>query len=93
VDIRLEKRIAPRRNACIAALIVFRGGKGRKDCLIRNVSEGGAKLELFGPVSQVPNTFTLSVTGHRPQACRVVWRTIREIGIQFVDTRSDSRIW
>jgi len=90
---KLEKRIAPRRNARIAAAIVFGGGKSRKACIIRNVSDGGAKLELFGPVAPVPNTFSLTVPDHHPQACRVIWRTMREMGIQFVESRPDSRLW
>jgi hypothetical protein len=83
VDFRLEKRLAPRRNTLIAATLVFNGGRSRIECIIRNLSSSGAKLELKGSVASVPNTFDLIAPGHRPHACRVVWRTLKELGVQF----------
>lgn len=83
LDIRLEKRLAPRRNTMLKATIAFAGGKKRMDCIIRNLSDGGAKLEVAA-VKDVPPTFDLLVAGHRPQHCRVAWRALRELGVQFV---------
>lgn len=83
MDIRLEKRLQPRRNTMIVATIVFDGGNSRIDCVIRNLSEGGAKIEV--PSARiVPQTFDLMVPGHRPQHCRVAWRALRELGVQFM---------
>jgi hypothetical protein len=67
----------------IIATIVFDGGNGRMDCLIRNLSEGGAKVEVAS-ARNVPATFDLMVPGHRTQHCRVAWRALRELGIQFM---------
>jgi hypothetical protein len=83
LDIRLEKRLSPRRNTMIGATIVFAGGKRRLDCVIRNLSDGGAKIEVAS-VKDVPASFDLLVPKHRPQHCRVMWRALREIGVQFV---------
>jgi hypothetical protein len=83
VDIRLEKRLAPRRNTIIPATLVFNAGRSKTDCIIRNLSETGAKLEVRVPVASVPNTFDLIAPGHRPHPCRVVWRTLKELGVQF----------
>jgi hypothetical protein len=82
VDIRLEKRLAPRRNTMIEAEIAFDGGRTRIGCIIRNLSEGGAKLEVAA-VKAIPNSFDLLAPGHRPQACRVVWRALKELGVEF----------
>jgi hypothetical protein len=82
VDIRLEKRLSPRRNTMIQATIVFEGGRKRIDCVIRNLSDGGAKLEVAS-VKDVPATFDLLVPKHRPLHCRVMWRALRELGVQF----------
>ena len=79
---RLEKRLSPRRNAAIPARIAF--GRGNIDCIIRNVSETGAKLEVRS-VGQIPNNIELLVTGHEPQVCRVVWRSLKEIGVAFLE--------
>lgn len=85
MDTRLEKRVAPRRNTMIEATIVFDGGRSRVPCIIRNLSESGAKLEVATGVSRIPRTFDLVVAKVRPQACVVVWRTLRELGVQFQD--------
>lgn len=72
----------------IAAQIVFDGGRARIDCVIRNLSDTGAKLELVGTaVSKIPATFDLIAPRHRPHPCRVVWRTLRELGVAFQDVQ------
>lgn len=64
------------------ATIAFDGGRGRVACIIRNLSEGGAKLEVAS-VKSIPNSFDLIAPGHRPHACRVAWRALREVGVEF----------
>lgn len=79
--LRLERRISPRRNTNIQAEIVFDGGK-RLPCLVKDVSETGAKIEIAS-VGKVPNGIVLLVPGHQPQPCRVVWRALKEIGLEY----------
>lgn len=76
----LERRIAPRRNTFIQATITM--GFSTVPCIVRNVSDSGAKLEV-GRVNTIPDRFDLVVPGHRPQPCRVVWRALKEIGVQY----------
>jgi hypothetical protein len=83
LDLRLERRLAPRRNTSIEATIAYRGGGALKSCIIRNVSETGAKLEVAS-VAGIPDSFDLLVAGHRPQPCRIVWRALKEIGVQYL---------
>jgi hypothetical protein len=86
LDIRLEKRISPRRNTMIEATIIFDGGRTRVPCIIRNLSETGAKLEVVDTkVSAIPRTFDLVVAKVRPQGCSVMWRSLKELGVQFHD--------
>ena len=80
---RHERRLTPRRNTYIEALIVFDGGRRYAACIIRDLSDGGAKLELDKAIG-IPNSFDLIAPGHRPHSCRVAWRALREIGVQFV---------
>lgn len=68
----------------IRAEIVFNGGRGRATCIIRNLSESGAKLEVAS-VGGIPQTFDLIAAGHRPHPCRVVWRALKELGVQFLN--------
>jgi len=72
--------MAPRRNTCIQATIAM--GFSTMTCIMRNVSDSGAKLEVRG-VNTVPDRFDLIVPGHLPQPCRVVWRAMKEIGVQY----------
>ncbi len=83
MDIRLEKRLSPRRNVIIPAMIVFEGGRTRIRCTIRNISETGSKLEVAS-VAGIPRTFDLVVDNIAPQPCFVVWRSLKELGVQFV---------
>lgn len=86
MDTRLEQRLSPRRNTMIEATIAFDGGRTRVDCIIRNLSETGAKLEvLAGTVAAIPRTFDLIVSKVRPQGCTVMWRSLKELGVQFHD--------
>lgn len=75
----------------IEAAIVFDGGRSIIPCIIRNLSETGAKLEVSTTVSKVPQTFDLIVARVRPQRCQVVWRTVRELGVQFVTSAAAVR--
>jgi hypothetical protein len=79
----LEKRLSPRRNTMIEAQAVFDSGRVRVPCIIRNLSETGAKIEVRAGVSAVPQTFDLVAPGHRPHNCRVVWRALKEMGVEF----------
>ena len=84
MDLRLEKRLSPRRNTMIVATVVFDGGRTRLDCVIRDLSEGGAKLQV-ATVKGIPQSFDLIAPRHRPHHCRVIWRALKEMGVQFVD--------
>jgi hypothetical protein len=78
-----ERRLSVRRNTAIAAHIAFNGGRSQMPCIIRDLSEGGARLEVSS-VRDIPPTFDLLLPGHRPAACRVAWRAMKEVGISFV---------
>lgn len=67
----------------IGASISFDGGRSRMSCVIRNLSDGGAKLEVAA-VRGIPDHFELLVPKHRPQQCRVAWRALKEVGVQFL---------
>ena len=45
-------------------------------------AETGAKLEV-ATVRSIPDTFELMAPGHRPHGCRVVWRSLKEMGVEF----------
>jgi PilZ domain len=78
-----EKRGSPRLRTLKGGSIVF-GLAAGIDCVIRNLSDTGAALEVESPVA-IPDEFTLLI---KPEIikrkCRVVWRSAKRIGVRFV---------
>ena len=77
-----DNRNAQRRKTLKGARIVFNGGRSPIDATVRNVSSKGAKLQVTSVVG-IPDTFDLLLDGHARQPCRVVWRTLKELGVEF----------
>jgi hypothetical protein len=76
----LDRRKASRKK-------VLRGGRtywpngDSSDCIILNLSERGAHLEIRGPL---PNLFDLAMVGHHwRRSCTVVWRKANRVGVKF----------
>jgi hypothetical protein len=78
----MDKRIAVRHRVLKAGTIEFHGGG--IDCVVRNMSNTGAMLEVTSPVG-IPQHFTLilPMDGHRRTPCQVVWRKEKRIGVAF----------
>ena len=81
-----ENRREHRRRVLKCARIIFNGGYSVFDCRVRNISEGGAMLEMPSLVG-IPAHFEIALesTGAR-RPCTVVWRTNTLMGVAFDDT-------
>ena len=77
-----ENRSAPRRHTLKGGHIVFNAGRSTIDCTVRNLSSKGAKLGVASVVG-IPETFDLILQGNSRQPCRVKWRTLKELGVEF----------
>ena len=77
-----ENRRTQRRTTLKGGHIVFNAGRSTIDCTVRNLSSKGAKLTVASVVG-IPETFDLMVQGHSKQPCRVKWRTLKELGVEF----------
>ena len=76
-----RQRIAPRRRILKAGSIEV--GGDAIDCIVRNVSETGAALQVLSPL-YVPDRFTLVVqTDQLKRPCHIVWRKERQFGVAF----------
>jgi hypothetical protein len=76
-----EQQRDQRQSVMKAGTILF-GGSGI-DCLVRNISDGGANLEVESLIG-IPNSFDLAIdTEHSNHHCHVVWRKARRIAIAF----------
>ena len=78
----VETRIAPRYRVSKPAEIEYVGDK--TPCMIRDLSETGAALELSSFAGQVPAAFTLIIPEDKLKLpCRVVWRSEFRMGVAF----------
>jgi PilZ domain len=77
----LDNNRAPRQRTLKAGTIEFSGST--IDCVIRNISETGAALEVASPVG-IPAEFNLMISGNiAKRPCRVVWVRDKRIGVSF----------
>ena len=66
------------------ATIVLKGGYSVFDCVVRNLSETGAMLQVGG--LGIPSHFELVLDAAVPRhPCTVRWRTENAIGVSFDD--------
>ena len=73
-----------RRARRLSAWIVL-GGQANQECHVMDISKSGAKITV-GASSQVPEKFELAFveTATKRQACEIVWRRGKMIGVHFV---------
>jgi hypothetical protein len=78
-----EKRKVRRTRVLKGAKIIFNQRVSSVDCIVRNLSDAGACLQLASQVG-FPATFELSLDGDRSlRSCRVTWRGADRIGVVF----------
>ena len=77
-----EKRATTRLRTLKGAAIRF--GTTSLDCVVRNMSEGGAALEVGTPLG-IPDQFALYFKPDMVKRdCLVTWRKAERIGVRFV---------
>jgi hypothetical protein len=80
-DVRSSKRV----RSIIGGKVVFNDRQSVVDCIIRDLSENGAKLVFSGHV-QLPDEFDLELPmKERTYRARVMWRKAETCGVQFLD--------
>jgi hypothetical protein len=78
-----ERRRELRQRALRSGRIVFNSRRSVIDCVVRNLSDGGACLQVNG-VGGIPVTFDLMVDGFEPDfACQMIWASETRIGVEF----------
>jgi hypothetical protein len=78
-----DRRGAVRRRVLKGARLSFNRGYAVFDCVVRNMSENGARLN-FGDASAVPSRFELTITGEDgPRNAVVRWRSMTALGVTF----------
>jgi hypothetical protein len=79
----MEKRKNQRLRTFKGGSIIF-GVAAAIACTIRNLSEAGAALDINRPVG-IPDDLTLLIKAEFVnRSCRVMWRSAKRIGVEFV---------
>ncbi len=78
-----ERRSSPRRKVFKAGTIEFNRAGG-VSCVVRNLSQTGACLEVETPLG-IPESFRLMIErDHLIHQCNLVWRSVHRIGVAFM---------
>ena len=84
-----ERRVSHRSRICRGGKILFNNRRSVLDCTIRNLSPGGACLQVESLVG-VPATFDLLIDGEDgPRPCRLVWQSQHRAGVEFALRQSE----
>ena len=80
-----ELRAAERGRSLLKAKIVFNNRMSSIDCIVKNISTGGAKIAVASTLS-IPSEFDLEIP-QRGKTYRVQmrWRDSDNMGVQFLD--------
>ena len=80
-----NRRDKPRLRSLIAATILYNNGQSTLDCVIRNLSEDGAKLAVPAEIA-LPDRFELAIPQrNKLYRAAMVWRRADEVGISLED--------
>jgi hypothetical protein len=78
-----EHRNTNRIRSFLRGEIVHSNGSSKTECTVRDISDGGARIEA-PPSVTVPEFFTLLIPQRGlSQRARIVWRQGGELGISF----------
>ena len=84
-----DNRYIPRRRVLKGAKIISTDGSMVVDCVIRNLSVAGAKLDVPATLA-VPHEFTLlDVQADRRYIATMAWRRGDQMGVEFSDPPED----
>ena len=83
-----EKRSSPRMRSFLKGRVLFNGGQTSLECLIRDISSTGARLELSASIT-LPDRFDLYLP-HRETTSKVhiQWRRGSQVGVAFEQLES-----
>ncbi len=81
----VEARRSERVRSFLRARILFNNGASTIDCMIKNISAHGAKIEIAHSMS-VPAEFNLEVPQRgRTYRAKMMWRAADSIGVEFTE--------
>jgi PilZ domain-containing protein len=83
-DMSSDRRQFPRAHVLRRARIVYRRGYSTIDCVVLDLSSGGARLRV-GTWLGLPDSFELRIENGPARDARVRYREMELTGVEFVD--------
>jgi len=80
----IERRASPRRKTRFKATIVYGEDRLTANCVVRDLSETGARLKLDMPDDLPTNFHLIWVADRAVLEVESVWRSHGEIGVKFL---------
>jgi hypothetical protein len=78
-----ERRKLTRTHICKDAVII-RGTSSTTKCVLRDLTSNGARIET-SDIANLPDVVDVTLdNGHTFRPCRLVWRSFKELGVEFV---------
>lgn len=78
-----ERRPASRRRVLLAGLVVYENGAYSSDCLIRSLSQTGARIAISDHIPLPGRLYLINIRDGLAYDALVVWSRSAEIGIKF----------
>ena len=79
-----DQRRAPRREANDGAIGFIHGRNDAFVCVVKDISETGARIALVDEIHVVPKRFKLHIPDQHIMAdCEYVWHRGRQVGLKF----------
>jgi hypothetical protein len=78
-----ERRKCTRSRVLKVAKLVI-GGSATVECVVRNLTNDGARIELSGSADLPENLDMTFDGGHSFRPCRLAWRSATASGLQFL---------
>lgn len=79
-----DQRNEQRHRTLKGGYIVFNDGRSTIECVVRNLSEGGAQLIVESLIG-IPDNFVLQLKGGSTAKATIAWKRGTTIGIRFDD--------
>ena len=91
-DMAIERRKTPRQRTFLGACVTFNRQNSTLDCLVRNLSDNGAQLQLSDTVA-LPSSFDLEIAKQqRSYSAHIRWRAGERIGVAFAEEPSAAEV-
>ena len=82
-----ERRTRPRKRVLKTGQIITDSTSSTVDCILRDISESGARLRLTSTAA-LPSTFLLLIKSENVIVpVQRVWRNAHEVGVKFIGER------